>query len=72
MIVPSFHHPCGRREVVVGRWGFCDHPSNCPDCQALDPNSHLGRAIAETKRRIEEAVSGSRRFPASIKKGDGA
>lgn len=31
-----FHHPCGRREVVVGRWGHqLAHPSDCPECKEL-------------------------------------
>lgn len=31
--VPTYHYPCGRRDVVIGQWGYIlAHPSNCPDC----------------------------------------
>jgi len=33
---PTFHHPCGRRSVIVGKWGHqLAHPSDCPDCAAV-------------------------------------
>ena len=31
-----YHYPCGRRSVVVGRWGRqLAHPSDCPDCARI-------------------------------------
>lgn len=33
--VPVYHYPCGRRSVVVGKWGhMLAHPSDCPDCRS--------------------------------------
>ena len=34
--IPSYQFPCGRRTVVIGKWGHqLAHPSDCPDCAKL-------------------------------------
>jgi hypothetical protein len=34
--LPTFQHPCGRRTVIVGRWGHqLAHQNDCPDCVRL-------------------------------------
>lgn len=34
--IPVYRHQCGRRTVVVGKWGRqLAHPERCPDCKPI-------------------------------------